>query len=337
MSQQGPDVITEMPVLVLFPHNRCNCRCVMCDIWRIRQVRQITAADLEPHLDSMQLLKVRWVVFSGGEPQLNRDLAKLAEMLRAQNIRLTLLTAGLLLEAQADEVAGMVDDLIVSLDGPAEIHDQIRGVPDAFQRLARGVAAVRRRRPGIEIGARTTVQKANHRALCRTVGAAHEVGANSISFLAADLTSEAFNRAEPWDTGRQQQIALNAAETDALEREVHALIASPEMTTGYICETEAKLWRIVGHFRAHLGAAEPWAPYCNAPWVSAVVEADGSVRPCFFHRAIGNIHQRPLIEIVNGPEGIAFRKQLDVSNDPVCRRCVCSLHLPAPTEIAATG
>jgi hypothetical protein len=31
------------------------------------------------------------------------------------------------------------------------------------------------------------------------------------------------------------------------------------------------------------------APRCNAPWVSAVVETDGAVRPCFFQQAIGNL------------------------------------------------
>ena len=36
-------VIRELPILVILPHSRCNCRCVMCDIWRIRQVREITA------------------------------------------------------------------------------------------------------------------------------------------------------------------------------------------------------------------------------------------------------------------------------------------------------
>lgn len=337
MSAEGPDVITEMPVLVLFPHNRCNCRCIMCDIWRIRQVRQITASDLQPHLDSIRQLNVRWVVFSGGEPQLNRELASLAEMFRAENIRLTLLTAGLLLEAHAGEVAGMVDDVIVSLDGPPEIHDLIRGVPKAFERLARGIAAVRQRRPEIEVGARTTVQKANHRALCRTVEAAQGLGANSISFLAADLTSSAFNRAEPWSGVRQQQIALDAAEIEMLEHEVEALVASPQMATAYIRENEAKLRRIVAHFRAHLEAAEPQAPLCNAPWVSAVIEADGSVRPCFFHPTIGNIHERSLMEVVNGPNGIAFRAQLDTTTDPVCRRCVCSLYMPVATSVAARG
>ena len=26
--------LTRLPILVLEPHSRCNCRCVMCDIWK---------------------------------------------------------------------------------------------------------------------------------------------------------------------------------------------------------------------------------------------------------------------------------------------------------------
>jgi radical SAM protein with 4Fe4S-binding SPASM domain len=57
------------------------------------------------------------------------------------------------------------------------------------------------------------------------------------------------------------------------------------------------------------------------------VESDGTVRPCFFHRAIGNARQRPLREVLNGEEALAFRAGLDVASDPTCRRCVCSLYL----------
>ena len=58
-----------MKILVLEPHNRCNCRCVMCDIWRIRQTRQIETADLLPHLESFRSLGTRWIALSGGEAQ----------------------------------------------------------------------------------------------------------------------------------------------------------------------------------------------------------------------------------------------------------------------------
>lgn len=330
-------MIAEMPVLVLFPHNRCNCRCVMCDIWRIRQVRQITPDDLRPHLESIRRLKVRWVVFSGGEPQLNPGLPELAGMLRQEGIRITLLTAGLLLAKHAQEVTELADDVIVSLDGPPELHDKIRNVPNAFARLARGIAALRTVRSDMPISARTTVQKANFRYLPAAVHTAQQLGLDSISFLAADLTSEAFNRTESWDDERQQEIGLDHSEVREFAAEIESLIRDHaiEIASGYIREDAAKLRRLVRHFEAHIGMTESEAPRCNAPWVSAVVEADGKVRPCFFQPVVGDIHEQTLYEIVNGPRASEFRESLDVSRNPICRRCVCSLYVPQSTSAVA--
>src|SRR3984893_7847745 len=143
--------IDALPVLVIFPHNQCNCRCVMCDIWRIREAKEITAEDLEPHLRSFQQLGVRWFVFSGGEPQLNQKWSCLAQMLRSMGSRVSLLTAGLLLKSQAQAIADSIDDVIVSLDGPAAIHNRIRRIPDAFEQLAEGVKALHHLRPEMPV------------------------------------------------------------------------------------------------------------------------------------------------------------------------------------------
>ena len=67
--------------------------------------------------------------------------------------------------------------------------------------------------------------------------------------------------------------------------------------------------------------------------VSTVIEADGTVRPCFFHDAIGTIHTAGLEEIINSDKAIAFRKQLDMTNNETCRKCVCYLNL-SPGTIA---
>jgi len=123
-AEVSPHKIRSLPVLVIFPHNQCNCRCVMCDIWRIREAKQITPTDLEEQLSSFRELGVRWVVFSGGEPQMNEQWSCLARMLRLAGIRVTLLTAGLLLKSQARMVADSIDDVIVSLDGPPAVHKQ---------------------------------------------------------------------------------------------------------------------------------------------------------------------------------------------------------------------
>ena len=322
--------IRSLPVLVLFPHNRCNCRCLMCDIWRIRQVREITAADLERQMESLRNLQVRWVVLSGGEPQLHSDLAALCRLLRRDGVRITLLTAGLLLRPQAELVAAMVDDLIVSLDGPPAVHEYIRQRPRAFERLAQGVAAVRRLQPQMPISARCTVQKSNHRHLCATVNTAKALQLNSISFLAADVTSSAFNRSSGWSEDHTAAVALSSSEVDELEEELERMLQqhAADIAMGFIAESPQKLRRIVLHFRAQLGQAEPVAPVCNAPWVSAVVEADGTVRPCFFHQALGNLSSGTLQDILNSESAQSFRQSLSIAENPTCKRCVCSLHLP---------
>ncbi len=329
----APHLIRELPVLVILPHNRCHCRCVMCDIWRIRQTREITAQDMEPHMASLRQLKVGWVVFSGGEPLMHSDLWTLTRMLHREGIRTTLLTAGLTLQPFAARVAEEFDDVIVSLDGPPEIHDRIRGRAGAYQRLKGGIQALRRIRPSLPINARCTVQKGNHRHLRAVVASALELSLSSLSFLAADVRSEAFNRATGWSMDKLSEVVLEAHESDALINELDRLILEyPQLIRqGFIHESVEKLRRIGLHFRAELGETAPVAPRCNAPWVSAVIESDGAVRPCFFHRPIGSLQGGTLAETLNGDEAVRFRSQLDVSTNPICQRCVCALFLEGAT------
>jgi Fe-coproporphyrin III synthase len=307
----------------------------MCDIWKIRQVREITEEDLKPHISSLSALKVKWVVFSGGEPLMHSDLPALCRLLRREGIRLTLLTAGLSIERHAESICQMVDDLIVSIDGPPDVHDQIRAVTGAYRQLQRGVCLLRSIRPEMPIHGRCTVQKLNCRDLRGTVWIAHSLMLDSVSFLAADLTSSAFNRPESWSPERQAEVALAANEVDALDREIQALVTDcrRDFEKGFIVEKPEKLRRISHHFRSHLGQMQAMSPRCNAPWVSAVIESDGTVRPCFFHNPIGNIHDLPLADLLNSEEALKFRRQLDVATNPTCRKCVCSLFLSGPLKV----
>jgi Fe-coproporphyrin III synthase len=324
----SPMQLTSLPILILNVHSSCNCHCIMCDIWKRKSNDQVRAQDMERHRGSLAKLGVRRVVFTGGEPLLHENLGVLCNLFRAQQIQLTLLTTGLLLQKRAEEVAALFDDIIVSLDGPREIHDAVRRVNGAYDLIHRGIAAVRSHQAAMPITCRTTVQKANHRQLRDTVAAARELGLDSISFLAADLTSEAFNRPLIWPGEKQSEIGLNSEETTALEEEIEQLILEHDagINCRYIAESADKLRRIARRFREHLGQLSPKAPTCNAPWVSAVVEIDGSVRPCFFHRTIGNLSSSTLEEVINGDAGQRFRQSLDMETNTTCQRCVCSLN-----------
>lgn len=318
-------VLKSLPVLILYPHARCNCRCLMCDIWKDTTKAQMSAGTLERYLTDIKQLSVRWVVFSGGEPLMHDDLFRFCAAVRALGVRTTILSTGLLLDRNARQIVEHVDDVIVSLDGPPAVHDRIRRVAGAFERLAQGVRSVREIGPSFPISARCTIQKENHSFVIETAETAKALGLHSISFLAADVTSEAFNRPGGWTPERQQTIALTESETSALEHQFQQL-SREWKGSSFVLENSDKLNRIVQHFRAHLGLCAPVAPNCNAPWVSAVVETDGAVRPCFFHPPIGTVNGKSLIQVLNGPEAVQFRRNLDIAANAVCKQCVCSLN-----------
>jgi Fe-coproporphyrin III synthase len=324
----NPHRVAHLPVLVFHAHTSCNCRCLMCDIWKTTESRSLRPEDLEPHLDSIRSLGVHWIVFTGGEPLLNASLPAVCAALRPLRIRLTLLTTGLLLKRFAADVAKSFDEIIISLDGPESIHNSVRRVENAFALIKAGVAAVRDIQPKLRITARTTVQRLNSCYLRETVAAAKLLGIDGISFLAADVHSEAFNRPLVWPAGRQSEIALSHADLVVLENEIEGIIreCAADIRSGFIAESPEKLHKILAHFRAYLGLETPKAPVCNAPWTSAVIETDGTVRPCFFHAPVGNIRQGSLEEVINSEKALEFRSKLDMRKNETCRRCVCSLN-----------
>jgi MoaA/NifB/PqqE/SkfB family radical SAM enzyme len=331
--------LSHLPILILYPHSRCNCRCLMCDIWRATTRDEIDPAAVAAEARRWRALGVRRVVLSGGEPLMHRDLWALVRPLAEAGIGITLLSTGLLLARHAAPIARFVDDVVLSLDGPREVHDAIRQIPRAFDRLAEGVAAVRAAEhtdvpqsisPFITLSARCTVQRANCDQLRATVRAARALGLDRISFLAVDVSTEAFNRPGGWPAERREAVAPGLEDLPRLREELDRLFRehAADFASGFIAESPAKLdGRLYDYFAALAGQGDFPPVTCNAPWVSAVVEADGTVRPCFFHRAIGRWEGGSLEAVLNGPDALAFRSGLDVAADPLCRRCVCSLNL----------
>lgn len=325
-----------LPVIVLMPHSRCNCRCVMCDIWKANdEKRELSADDLARHVGVFAKLRVRRVVLSGGEALMHTSLWKLCALLKQRPVAITLLSTGLLLERHAQDVVRWCDDVIVSLDGPPAIHDEIRNVPRAFDRLARGVAALKALDPSFPVTARCVLQRRNFATLPRIVDAAHDLGLDRVSFLAADVSSQAFNRPRAWDDERVGDVSLSPGEAREFAMVVEETISSHgrDFASRFIAESPGKLRRLPRYYAALLGDGDFPANACTAPWYSAVVEADGAVRPCFFQPAFGNVHTEPLDRILGSPGAVEFRRRLDVRSDAICRRCVCSLNVGLRTVV----
>ncbi len=179
------------------------------------------------------------------------------------------------------------------------------------------------------------------------MAAARDLGLDRLSFLAADVSSEAFNRPDGWDAERVGGVALDPEEATALPDEIERCLRerADDVAAGFIAESPERL-RDIGRYSLALHRAarnettesEPSLPAvrCNAPWTSTVIEADGTVRPCFFHPPFGNLRDQSLDALLNSDTAIAWRRGLDMKQDPTCRRCVCTLHVH-PLRGLATG
>jgi MoaA/NifB/PqqE/SkfB family radical SAM enzyme len=91
------------------------------------------------------------VAFSGGEPLIYPGLTTALTRAKALGVITSLTTNGTLLDrARVDELRDLVDVLAVSLDGPPNLHNRMRGSSTAFDRMLSGVANAQA--AGIRIG-----------------------------------------------------------------------------------------------------------------------------------------------------------------------------------------
>jgi Fe-coproporphyrin III synthase len=314
----------------MMPHSRCNCRCVMCDIWKANNDKnEVSVETLQSHIQTFKKLGVREIVFSGGEALMHSNLWAFASLLKTARIRLTLLSTGLLLARNAEQIVKHFDGVIVSIDGSEEVHDRIRQIPNGFKKIAEGVKALKILDAKFPVAARCVLQRYNYADFINIVYAAKTMGLDQISFLAADVSSSAFNRVDPWSQNRISEIALTQEEAlgfQSIAEESFKTLRS-EYETKFIAERPEKIMRIASYYQAINGSAAFPKTVCDAPWVSAVIESDGNVLPCFFHKPYGNIYEQQLATIINSKTAIAFRKSLNVNENPICKKCVCTLKL----------
>jgi MoaA/NifB/PqqE/SkfB family radical SAM enzyme len=309
----------------------------MCDIWKNNQhSNQLVEEDLGPLLRAFRKFGTTQVVMSGGEALLNPKFFYFCQLLKHENISITLLSTGLLLKKYATQIVEHVQEVIVSLDGDEDTHNSIRNIPGAYSRMQEGIAAIRELDPYYRITARSVIHRLNYKQWPSIIDAGRWLGLDQISFLPADVSSQAFNREVPWNQERQDELVLRENELQELQCIIEGIIDIYRMdfTNHFIAESPAKLRMIYNYYAAYYQLAVYPVKKCNAPWVSAVIEADGSVLPCFFHSRIGNIRETPLETIMNSREAISFRKSLDMSTNSTCRKCVCSVYLSPLTRFS---
>ena len=307
------DRLWSVPMLIVYLTDRCNSRCVSCDYWRVGEA-SLSREHEDRLVDEVGALGVKGVLLSGGEAMQHPRWVAFSERLVAEGLTVWLLTNGLLLDKQHDDVVRLCGEVIVSMDGAdAETYAAIRGV-DAFGLVCRGVRRVVE--AGVPVTLRCTVQAGNYDQLDRVAALGAELGAQ-VSFLAADTdNTEAFARVEA-----PSGVALDLPQVRDFGRCVDRWRREGALSP----ELQRSVSRLQRFYAARLGL-DSWPPVrCNTPRFSAVVEPDGRVRPCFFLPATGHLDEG-LAATLHTPEARAMRRAQQSGQRPECERCVCWLH-----------
>lgn len=332
----------------LFLTYRCNLRCKMCGQWgetgssyrytpELLQ-SQLSLDEMERLLNDLATFKPNVTLF-GGEPMLYRDWTEVVRMTKARGMRCNMITNGVLLEAKAEAImdAG-IDEIIFSLDGPRDIHDEIRSAPGTYEKAMAGFKKIARlkterkvSKPLVNIS--TAIFETNYKRLNEVIRSAEEMGASSITFHHLIFIGK--NTYSKHDELFQKNFSCSSTDWLGFLRDDLPDI-DPDILLYKIREIKATKTYLGVSFYPNLTDDEIRRYYtnfdflpdsyrkrCLSPWMVAYIFPDGSVGPCLaLNYSIGNIKESKFTDIWNGEAALKFRKMLkEEKYFPVCPRC----------------
>jgi MoaA/NifB/PqqE/SkfB family radical SAM enzyme len=142
--------MTDFPKTISFTiTNACNLRCRMCGQWSedgyIRTTKEnlrqsMGLADWKRLTDELAAHQISSVILRGGEPFLFPDIIELLGYINSKGIFISLDTNGTMLKKYAADIVRIGNiHITISVDGPEEIHDKVRGMKRCFRRIKEGV------------------------------------------------------------------------------------------------------------------------------------------------------------------------------------------------------
>ncbi|MGM0441722.1 MAG: radical SAM protein [Elusimicrobiota bacterium] len=326
--------------VTLFLTKRCNLKCKMCGQWGDKGVTR-TGENIQPDMPFKELKKIILslaefkpsITLFGGEPLLYSEIDKVIKLIKNEDMHCVMITNGYLLDKYAKVITKEeVDELNISIDGPGEVHDEIRGIKGLYNKIKSGVNAVNNIRTGKKplINLQTTITKYNMDNLLDMLDVAEDFGADSITFHHLiflnkkaientdseypDLGTKDWNGFvfEPGIDPKKLVTKIEKIKREGRKRPFDVNIY-PNFSKK----------EINGYYTSKDYFPDSYSGKCKSSWICAYIFPDGELRPCLnFKYSFGNLKQKKFNDVWNGKKAIKFRKLLtENSRFPVCSRC----------------
>lgn len=297
----------------------CNSRCIMCDYWNSDKPQTIDSALVFSAVAQQYALGLKSLYFTGGECLLPaQQLFSLCRRLRKAfpDLRLVLITNGLLVRGYWREIADIFQKVIISLDALDPVkYKKIRGI-DGVATVQEGIRLLKEYSPQTKVNLRVLVLRDNLDELSQIVEYAKTQKLDRVSFISEDTGSAAFGRTLPVCTNDRSPFPIIK-----LRGEIEQIKMRFSDQIGSLLRQElGDLERVYS-----LYAGDPLLfPACDKAVNSCVISADGTVSPCFFINGTKHIStDMSLVDILNSEEYRQQVHRIRAYTNPICCKCVC--------------
>lgn len=287
---------------------RCNLRCEMCHTWAVTPAHELSADEVRSILGQMP--RLTWLDLTGGEVFLRRDALDLIDAVldAAPALRVLHFPTNGWFTARAVEACRRVRErrpdlaliVTVSVDGPREVHDKVRGRKGSFDRAIETLRALRAI-DGVGVYAGTTVTPS-------TAGSIDALGAALKELVPGfspsdwhwnwlQVSSHFFDNAA--------LASLPAVRSDRLVGEHLRRRGAPRslvdlMELVFLVNLEAYL------------SGEPSGVPCQSLRSACFISPEGDLYPCHvYDRPLGNLRERTVRELWSDPATLAARRDID--------------------------
>ncbi len=356
-----------MPKIPSLPRNvtlhlteNCNLRCKICYYWGETGAYSKSQTNQKPKtlnfeivknlIRELAIVKPTYSLF-GGEPLLYPYFEELIDEIKKNNSFVDTPTNGTLLSDHAELLVKKEFDLVrVSLDGPRDINDKMRGV-GSYEKAIQGINDLfevkekeKANKPLIDIIYTVTpdnfltieeffLQDLDSSKLDRiTIQMQNfitkQMGEDYAEFLSSEfgilsdtywkglvrLPSE-FNEIDRIELSRQ----VNRVRTYYSSQNKYAVLLPPTFSSQ----------NLEAYLTSNWDQMTDVYEKCIIPWVSTEIVANGDVAPChiFYDLVLGNLHENSIVDIWNGDKYKRFRDYMESKKFmPICPGC-CILYL----------
>lgn len=333
--------------IVLGVNNICNLHCKMCDVgieYTASNFYQnlMGSSPLNMPLDLIKTIfdqssvyfpKVK-IGYAFTEPLIYPHLIESLNYAKQKKLYTTITTNALTLNQKAKELCdSSLREIFISLDGPEDIHNQIRGHKSSFQKAIEGIEELFRYKNHPAVSIYCVITEWNIGYLKEFADFFSDYNLKELGFmhtnfttkLIADNHNKIYGNSYPASVSNTEQITLDQMNLQELHNDILSIkkgsyrfpiIFSPDISDKRTLDVfYNQPEKLIGK-------------YCKDVFRNIMIKSDGTVIPAHgrcYNIAIGNIYDQSIKEIWNSSTVSKFRNDLMRAGGlfPACSRC-CS-------------